>query len=215
MKFYEIVTSFQKINSKLLTAQCEEAEKGYNFDAPYSFRKIKYRKMIDHDMRLPNLIVNHKVIAPTDNIVAIPIRGLFKVFSMNVKNILEKLELPENTQMFEIKLKYKDTYLDYVAYYFAIGSDDNCINFEHSTFKYQGEIIGVESYVKLLEIEENCRNSESDEWIRKHKLVMKKNFNFDFFCINRFTGYYCSERFREKVNEQNLTGFAFKEIDVA
>jgi hypothetical protein len=210
--------------------QIEEITGTYHVDADYSFRKVPKSGPIQYDIKFPTLKLAWRAKAIDWLSVGLLDSSKFMVVSpkLNEAIFTEGFNIDE-TQVFttEAQTARGKTFLYYVIYFINdriseflnwkeskfIVSDNNFHYDDHKTLLFteirELNIDSKETYISAI------RKGDLGGAIRLKKTVINDELEFDFFkCTSPIQGYFCSEKFKNHLEESELVGIEFEPVEL-
>jgi len=193
----------------------------YHVDAPYSFRKIKLHEPIQEHIRIPDMLLAKKA-KWTDLMSCSMLDYLFRFVSNDLYNVLSELEFNlDSHQTIRLKLTKEQTVKNYWAFYFS--------HFDHTFIDWKESSFGLvdKGFAPIKDILEKYTFKNLEEYNKKYSTIFRENKfklknlvvrynranNLDLFrCHHPNSGYFCSERLKQKILEKGFTGIRFEEV---
>jgi len=185
-------------------------EQDYHVDSSFSFRFSPEGVNLKPDVRLPVLkFIDTQ--SPLDFLNSGMIDGNFMIFSKRAVEIFQTLKIADHS-LIDLQI---DNY-EYSAVHFDAVDTQSLINWEESTFQINKESRELFQFKNLEDFLSNFRSLAIETRMkRKYKIYELKlnSMELDFFlCRTPLHGRFCSEKMRNLILENNLTGFRFTPI---
>jgi len=200
----------------------------YDRFGPNSYIRIPIDGPIDFDIQFPVFIMEKKA-KKIDLLNCVPLGGNFLVISPKALDLFKKFKL-DHYQSFPIKVSHKQEEYSYHAFYLTSGRQREYIDWGKSEFAVvdkRGFYFDIEKGKTIWPELEILKFNSFEEYVIKlrklrdtgqtvrHRIVkLSDSIHHDFSTFRGpLIGYYCSERFKNAIFENGLTGFDFKPID--
>ena len=135
--------------------------------------------------------------------------GAFWYISDKLKSLLEKFKIAPKYHFYETRLLYKEEKFKYWIFQFPIGGFHN-YNYEKSEYFIDNErVLGIKTAEEYDEYDYKIwkETKKNIEW---RKIVLIDKFDI----VGTWQGdILCSERLKQAIEENGITGFEFFEID--
>ncbi len=213
MKFYRIIDSFDK----KIVGKFPQFETGYfpvHANDPRLMLNVFFTKVIENEVfaPVPKLVKRAKL---TD---FMPLTSTGNIISDRLRRLIEETE-PIGLQYISQKIIVQN---EEIGGYWLTNNysfDYSSIDFEQTEISIMKNIWDVESTLKVKnskELQELFDQTKLPQSIKIFRPYFMENYEKDFFALryvyNGFS-FFCSERFRQKLEDEKITGIRFMELD--
>ncbi len=214
MKYYKIkLDANPKVTGKV-SAQLKGIlnPEGYNRAAKNSIYRVSYIKPFPKDLNVPTYVLNYHA-KRTDYISLAT--NVYNLYSDKLINLLKSFKIP-SYQTFPTQVIKRNETFPYSVFVISEFSPE-FIDYKKSVFykthiKSPIEPIEVNTFE---EYEKELGKLSTPFGIKAKKLVLNnEKIDVDIFRLRRATfGYFVSERFKNKIEKENITGLKFIPIE--
>ncbi|MFC4636596.1 hypothetical protein ACFO3O_22015 [Dokdonia ponticola] len=218
MKFYKLSNSIDHT----ITGNYPQGQKSI---VPGNIEQLYGVTVPDNEgLILPELLLENKTII-TDFIQVVTVSpAFFLIINDKLRSILSAFSIGR-VNSFAIKMHHLKKIIDsHYIFYLLESKEDLCVDYSKSSFfigklkdyKYVGETITIDNSIDYRIIKEKL--------LSKNLYLKSKELHFNFSNIKDDlirimnvpfgSGYYISERLKEAIESNNLTGMSFKECNV-